>query len=245
MLILPLENDEPFAVTLGVMLYPEHKADRISLQALAFRSKYLAEPIRQLCTAGLGETLPREYLLRLLVEGGFPPDDIKQRWKMGHDCGTLLRILWTLSQHDPELATWNNAMKLMEAEASRQGVTGHRTFFQSAKKEFASVAHLWAAWCAFEGMGKLPLSEAYVGLRRYMNFMACAGCFLDWGETFTIDVAKSEPPLRDVQPWLPPRPWMYERRTFMAKGPRRIPLPVLNDADVAALRTRGRPRKVA
>ena len=49
--ILPLDHPEPFAATLGVMLYPgTNDADK--RKAKAFAAQYLAEPIRRLHEAG-------------------------------------------------------------------------------------------------------------------------------------------------------------------------------------------------
>ena len=62
--ILPLDRPEPFAATLGVMLYPgTNKADRA--KARAFASWWLATPLERFHAAG--HRLPYEELAQIGV----------------------------------------------------------------------------------------------------------------------------------------------------------------------------------
>jgi len=67
MLILPLSHPEPFAATLGVMLYPGTD-DADVRKARAFAAHYLAEPVRRFIADGY--KLSSETLLALFTDGG-------------------------------------------------------------------------------------------------------------------------------------------------------------------------------
>jgi hypothetical protein len=60
MLILPLDATEPFAATLGIMLYPG--AGEVA-KARSFAANYLAGPLRDFHAAGY--TLPYDRLLSI------------------------------------------------------------------------------------------------------------------------------------------------------------------------------------
>jgi hypothetical protein len=65
--ILPLDHPEPFAATLGVMLYPAtDEAD--PPKARAFASQFLAEPIRRFHEAG--HTLTHDALQCIAMDAG-------------------------------------------------------------------------------------------------------------------------------------------------------------------------------
>ena len=71
--ILPLDHPEPFAATLGVMLYPAtDSAD--TARARAFASQMLAEPIRQFHEAGY--VLSYDALKRIATDAGQPLIDL-------------------------------------------------------------------------------------------------------------------------------------------------------------------------
>jgi hypothetical protein len=236
--ILPLENDEPFALTLGVMLYPEADGAAPSEQALAYRSHYLAEPIRRLFAAD--RVLPYLYLAQLAVDSGQPLRDIEQRWKMGLAAGQLLWIAYTLGKQQPDKCSWGNAVRLLEAQRGRKRVAGSRTSLMQAKAMFESVIHLWAAWCVREPEGWASDDGEYAGLRQYLRFLDDAGAFLEWGRGFHGEAAKSECMLT-ADAWVPAVDWGRRRAELMDPLPGKIPLVALNESDIAALRLRGRP----
>ena len=65
--VLPLEHFEPFAATLGVMLYPGLDEDD-QRKARAFAAQWLAIPVRRLYEAG--HTMPNDALARIVMDGG-------------------------------------------------------------------------------------------------------------------------------------------------------------------------------
>jgi hypothetical protein len=78
--ILPLDHPEPFAATLGVMLYPNiDEEDR--RKARAFAAQWLAEPVRRLREIGI--RLPQDKLELLVMDGGTLLTDVAQRWEGG------------------------------------------------------------------------------------------------------------------------------------------------------------------
>ena len=146
--ILPLDHPEPFAVTLGVMLYPGTDNDD-PLKARAFASHWLATPIQRCEKAG--HKISRDVLLRIAIDGGHELDDLGKRWRGGTATGELFKTLWALFNTDRALATWNNAIKIAELVAARAKTSGSRSLQWEARHRFLSVAHLWAAWAIREG----------------------------------------------------------------------------------------------
>ena len=73
--ILPLDHPEPFAATLGVMLYPAmDKAD--PAKARAFAAQWLGEPLRRLREAG--HLLTYDALERIAIDAGQPLIDLDE-----------------------------------------------------------------------------------------------------------------------------------------------------------------------
>ena len=96
--ILPLDHPEPFAATLGVMLYPAtDSAD--TARARAFASQMLAEPIRQFHEAGY--ILSYDTLERIAIDAGQPLIDLDERWEGGLATGDLFKTLYTLAKTIP------------------------------------------------------------------------------------------------------------------------------------------------
>ena len=73
--ILPLDYSEPFAATLGVMLYPA-TVEADSRKARAFAAQFLAEPIRRLYDGHIG----------------IVPIAADARLWQGRACGTSYRV---------------------------------------------------------------------------------------------------------------------------------------------------------
>ncbi|MHA1567048.1 MAG: hypothetical protein ACTSX7_17185, partial [Alphaproteobacteria bacterium] len=77
---LPLNHPEPFAATLGVMLYPgTDEAD--TRKEKAFAAHYLAEPIRRLHQTG--GTLSNDTLAQIVMDAGKRLDNLDKRWWRG------------------------------------------------------------------------------------------------------------------------------------------------------------------
>ncbi len=146
--ILPLNDLEPFAATLGVMLCPgtdEHDHGK----ARVFAARWIAGSLSHYNLAG--HRLPYEALLRIAIDAGEQLNDLDDRWCDGTATGELFKVMWALFNIDPKLASWNNAIKIARLFARRSKARGSTTFQWAARSRYLSVAHLWGAWCIREG----------------------------------------------------------------------------------------------
>jgi len=235
-MILPLDHPEPFAATLGIMLYPgTDDSDRRRAAALA--SHWLAEPIKR-ATAD-GHEISGEVLLRIAVDAGDRLDDLDRRWRAGQWTGELVKAYFALCQSRPELASWENAERILEIAATRDGNSGSRSSFKEARSSCISVAHLWGAWMIREEtFREIP----GIGFR----FQDDVDCFLaeseilrDWGQTWRQKRAKAEPPFAGVM-WRVPDGW---RPPVAREGwpEPRIAFMTLPEDLLAGLKPAGRP----
>jgi hypothetical protein len=87
--ILPLDHPEPFATTLGVMLYPGTD-DLEKCKAAAFKTHWLAEPIERL--HAYGHQLSYNTLLQLTTKAGMILDDLNERGWAGTATGVENRL---------------------------------------------------------------------------------------------------------------------------------------------------------
>src|SRR5437868_3943960 len=98
--VLPLDHPEPFAATLGVMLYPG--TDEIERRkAGSFQAFWLAEPIRR--AAADNHRISADTLLHLALHAGELLDDLEERWQQGTETGELLKVIFALYHTDPAL----------------------------------------------------------------------------------------------------------------------------------------------
>jgi hypothetical protein len=235
--ILPLDYPEPFAATLGVMLYPGiDNADAPC--ARAFAAQYLAKPIR--CLYEAGGTLSDVTLARIAMDAGQRLTDLDARWWGGSATGEMFKTLFALANTDPRLASWSNAIKIAEETATH--CSGSRTSLWDAKRTFLSVAHLWAAWCIRERrFGQYP---AYDGSADFQSFLAEAEILRHWGQTWRAPRATSEPPLPpDV--WRLPENWEPLPRRPGWPNTGRIPHLTISPEFLAELKRSGRPRQAS
>jgi hypothetical protein len=203
MAILPLNHPEPFAATLGVMLYPgEDEADR--KRARAFAAQYLAEPLRRFHEAG--EALRYEELSSIASDSGARLDDLESRWWDATATGELFKTLFALFNTDPGLASWENAIRLAELTTARHRVPGSRSALWDARSRFLSVAHLWGAWCIREGRFASRPEVGYDGWHDFQFFLAEAEILREWGQTWLPSRAKAKPPL-PAEVWHVPEDW--------------------------------------
>lgn len=199
--VLPLSHPEPFAATLGVMLYPgTDEADQ--RKAKAFAAHYLAEPVRRFLAAG--HKLSEEALVALFTDGGEVLDDLPQRWEGGLWTGELMKARFALYCMDEKLSSWENAYVVM---ANALGTKpGSRSKFAEVKRRFITVGHLWAAWSLREGKFETRAEAGYDGYADFQAFLLEAENFLHWGQTSSLGVAKREPPL-PAEAWRVPDDW--------------------------------------
>jgi hypothetical protein len=167
--ILPLDYPEPFAATLGVMLYPAtDEAD--ARKARAFAAQFLAEPIRRFYEAG--HTLTHDALLGITMDAGQRLTDLEERWWGGSATGEVFKTLFALANTKAAYASWSNAIKIAELTATRSKAGGARTALWHERRRFLPVAHLWGAWCI---RGRQFLSDAkvdYEGWADFQSFLA-------------------------------------------------------------------------
>jgi len=241
MTILPLDHPEPFAATLGLMLYPgEDNASQS--RARAFASQYLAEPLRRFLADG--GVLSYEALVQITCNSGVPLDDLKDRWWDGLTTGETLKLYFCLTNSAPDLASWGNATKLLELGAARQKVPGSRTSFYAARRRCSSVAHLWAAYCIRDRRFRAEPSVGYEFCHDFEFFLAEAEYLSQWGRSWQAPTGASGPPLSD-DVWRLPDGWAPPERQPGWPRAGGIPHIGILDEDLVHLRSAGRPRKVA
>ena len=111
--ILPLDHPEPSFATLGVMLYPAlNEAD--PPKARAYVAQVLAKAFSSFRDAY--ETPPYDVLATILMDAGEPLSDLQERWWGGRAAGELFKTFFALSNTDPVLASWANAIKIVELD---------------------------------------------------------------------------------------------------------------------------------
>ena len=237
--ILPLDHPEPFAATLGVMLYPGTDDDD-RRKARAFAAKWLAEPFRRF--REVGGRLSNDELERLVMDGGARLSDLDDRWRGGVAVGELFKTLFILAKDKRALASWENAIRIYEISAKRAGASGSRTQLYQERRRFLSVAHLWGAWCIREGkFGERP-EVGYDGWADFQCFLTEAEILRDFGQNWRPSRAKSKPPLPpDV--WCVPSSWEPPPRQAGWPNTGMLPDLMLPDDLMAELKPPGRPRK--
>lgn len=129
--ILPLDHPEPFAATLGVMLYPGIDNDD-PRKARALAAQWLAEPLRRFHEAG--HSLSYEKLLRITTDAGCPLTDLDERNWGGTKTGDLFAYLFMLAARNRDLASWNNAATIVENISKSLGGKGARTKLWAATR---------------------------------------------------------------------------------------------------------------
>lgn len=205
--ILPLEP-EPFAATLGIMLYPgEDESDRG--KARAFASHYLAKPIRKFVEDG--GSLNQESLLKLTTSGGERLDDLEKRWREGLWAGEILKAYFILSWNTPKQASWEKAIGYAVDAASIAKVSGVRSSFKKAQKQFETVAHLWGAWAIREGKFTHDPETGYEARIDFQAFLAESEILRDWGQNWKPGYAKAKTPL-PANVWRVPDDWHPPKR---------------------------------
>ncbi len=239
--VLPLDHLEPFAATLGIMLYPgEDEPDR--RKARAFAAHYLAEPICRLHEAG--GTLSYESLVRIATDGGERLDDLEKRWWGGTATGELFKTFFALANTNEALASWNHAAEIAELIARRSKARGARSVLWRDKSRFLSVAHLWGAWCIREGLFSPRPEIGYDGHDDFQSFLTEAEILRRWGQTWLPRRDKAEPPL-PAEVWRVPEDWRPPMRQPGWPATGMIPDLTLPEELLATLKTAGRPRKPA
>jgi hypothetical protein len=239
--ILPLDHPDPFAATLGVMLYPgTDEGDRA--KARAFASQWLATPLKRFHAAG--QKLSYEQLARISEAAGEQLTDLDQLWRRGALTGDLVKVYYALSCTNHPLASWNNALRIVERAASRTKASGSRTALWEARSRFLTVAHLWGAWSIREGKFEQRLEVGYDGYADFQSFLAEAEILRDWGQNWCPRRRRSKTPLpADV--WRVPDDWSPLPRQPGWPETGKVPYLALPAELLANLKRAGRPRERA
>jgi hypothetical protein len=233
--ILPLDHPEPFAATLGVMMYPGvDGAD--PLKARTFAAQYLSVPLQRFHDAG--NVLPYEQLLRIATGAGAPLDDLKKRNQPGRVMGEMLNTFLALTNTAPALASWSNAGRIVEKTVHASA----RTTRFNARSAFISVAHLWAAWSIRDGRFMEYPDVGYSGYDDFQSFLAEAESLRDWGQKWRAPRAKSEPVLPpDV--WRVPDDWKPPERQPGWPRTGAIPFLEVRPELLDGIKPQGRPKR--
>lgn len=229
--ILPLDNYEPFAITLGTMLYPGIDESR---NAQSFAARYLEAANQELYSSSgrLNHETPR----RLTVVRRKAQRELNKRWRTGTVTGEITKCIYALSEQAPELASWKNGASIAERVAARERVSGSRSALYEARKTHRSMAHYWCAWVLREGKFSSvdPLSDFY-------RFLLEAEWFRRWGQSWRSDRSKAVPLFPDNL-WELPESWL--NRLGESEDRLRIKIPILhlpNDL-IESFRPAGRPK---
>jgi len=239
--VLPLDHPEPFAATLGVMLYPGVE-DASRKRARAFAAQVLVEPLRIFQEAG--NSVPDRELAQLAPDPDVALNDLDRRRWEGSAVGELFKALWLLARTDPARASWANAIRLAETTAARHRVSGARSALYEARRRFDSVAHLWGAWSIRGRRFQHNLSVGYEGAHDFQFFLAEAEMLRRWGRSWRAKRANSRPPL-PANAWRVPDGWEppEHKPTWPRSGG--IPDLILPEELLRDLPRLGRPRKSA
>ena len=238
--ILPLDHPEPSFATLGVMLYPATD-ESDPPKAGAYVAQVLAKAFSRFRQAG--RIPPYDVLGPILMDAGEPLSDLQERWWGGRATGELFKTFFALSNTDPRLASWKNAIQIVDSTTKSSKVKGARTKLLQARDRFLSVAHLWAARAIREGQSVLHPEVGYDATADFQSYLAEAEILRQWGQTWRPPRAKSEAPL-------PPNVWQvpagWEPPTRQPGWPKTgmIPLITLPKGLLAELKPAGRPHKV-
>lgn len=234
---LPFDHPEPFAATLGVMLYPG--ADERE-KAEGFAAHYLAGPLKEALAQGVA--IDRQVFERVATSGGVILDDLDKRWDDGQAMGEVFKIVIALHGTDPNLTSWNNAYALVHDHAGRHQTRAGLTRLKDIKTRFVSVAHLWAAWQIRGGKLKARTEVGYDLFADFQSFIEEAEALRKWGQDWTPARDKAGPILPDDM-WRVPKDWQPIARRHGWPDTGRVPRLTLSEEQIAGLKPAGRPGK--
>jgi hypothetical protein len=154
---LPLNHLEPFAATLGVMLYPGVETAE-QRRARVFATHYLGNPPRQIYE--VGGRLPYEDLVRIATDASARLDDLDKRWWGGTATGHTFKAFFVLWNTEPPPASWNSVIRLAE-------------IFAGVLRESGARSYLWTMWLT----GRLaPDHKSIADLRKDNGPAICNVC---------------------------------------------------------------------
>jgi hypothetical protein len=241
--ILPLDQPEPFAATLGVMLYPGTD-DLEKRKAATFQVRWLSKPIERLHADG--RKLPYSTLLHLTTNAGEELEDLDKRWWQATATGELLKTVFALYNTNAALASWNSAAKLATIRAAREKpITKRpaaRSEYWAARRRYLSVSHLWAAWCIRELNFETRPEIGYDGCADFGSFLAEAEIIRLWGQRYRPS-RESSSPILPPELWYVGDEWRPPIRQPGWPDTGKIPVLTIPECLLAPLKPAGRPPK--
>lgn len=132
-------------------------------------------------------------------------------------------------------------MRLMKIRAAKRNAPASESTFYAVRKQFGSVAHLWAAWMIRHGEFRTHFGVRGAGHDEFQSFLAESEVLRHWGQTWRHERDGAEPPLpaevwRVPDDWQPPAHqtgWAQTGEIPHLEWPREL---------VSQLRKAGRPR---
>ncbi len=235
---LPLDHyPTPRTAIANIILRPEMD-DNGNLLAEPF----IGEAMREMARSMPGKdpaVLDPEIFDRLMMSGP-PEDDEEKRWQDVNAMGVFYISLIQLIHYRPELATWNNAMKLVRELRKGTSLPASKRYLINVRNKYLCVAHLIAARLLRNHFAniddKFDVDDAFI-------------CFLMDAENIRLVVERFQPkransePFSADDPWILPAdtPWPIPKDVWPDLN--RIAIPSLPDNVDTILRSAGRPRK--
>ena len=238
---LPLYSPEPLSATLGIMLYPG-LSDDDSRRAKAFAAYFLGRPIEQADSEGYA--VEGAFLRELVVSGGEPLLDLKDRYYWGTAVGQMFKTFFALDNTNRKFASWHRAIELAQKEAKKAGLKGSKRALLREVDRFATVAHLWGAWAIRDGEFTQKPDVGYDGLDDFYSFVAEAEALRHWSQDWSGPRSDARPPLPS-DAWRAPADWLPPVRQMDWPDTGCVPIFTMPDGLLETLKPSGRPRKSA
>lgn len=232
---LPLDHEDPFAATMGVMLFPDNPE-----RAESWCRGYIAEAVRDHVRRGKG-TLGIDAQ-KYLLEPRTDLSGVRDRWIRGEAAGYVLQTLYAIWGYDPRLASYNHAEMIVSREAAQQEYRAGRSSLKSWRPEFISVVHLWAAWVMRGRQFFLNDSVGYDGYADFCYFVQEAEQLREWGQNTLPRRSKAEPFL-PADMWHAPAGWRPPERQPGWPPTGAIPDICISPEQAALINLPGRPVK--
>ncbi len=201
--VLPLHEDERWALVHGIMHFPQDtevervKAGAIASKILAGASKVAGEHSRTF-SPDLNRRIVR-------LDGGtvIPTKELRQREKDGEIIGELVRNYFALARQRREVASWEHANQALQITRNASS----RSSYMAAKARLLPAAHLWGAW-VLRGMRLKPQPDiGYDMDADFETFIQEAEALLDWGVKWLQSRNTAEPPFPAEIMWRAPEGW--------------------------------------
>lgn len=233
--ILPIDHPEPFAATLGIMLYPSEKPPDPQ-KADTFTGAYLVGPLKEFRRRGLDLRPEAEAIIT--PETGASIKDWPTRWRHGIAAGEVYRRYISLAAQTPKFASLNRARELHELEHAYQVNLIQKNNLKIICRIFRPVMHLWAALPDLQHRIAATQEDNYSVA--FEQFLLDAHALLVTGQQWRHK-RNAAKPLLDAKRWRFPDGW---KSPLAGPGwPEQVLVPglTLDESSLQGFRTAGRP----